>query len=117
MMGGRLVFVTDAMRGAGQPDGPSQLGGQDVEIRDGVVRLPDGTLAGSILTLDVAFRNALTAGGMSLPKASALVSANPARWLGLHDRGRIAPGLRPDLLVMDEDFQILEVWTRGRRVS
>lgn len=117
MMGGRLLFVTDAMRGAGQPDGPSQLGGQDVEIRDGVVRLPDGTLAGSILTLDVAFRNALTAGGMSLPKASALVSANPARWLGLHDRGRIAPGLRPDLLVMDEDFQILEVWTRGRRVS
>jgi len=63
----RLLFVTDAMRGTGEVDGPSQLGGQDVRIRDGVVRLPDGTLAGSVLTLDQALRHALDA-GMSLRK-------------------------------------------------
>ncbi|MFT8720617.1 N-acetylglucosamine-6-phosphate deacetylase, partial [Acetobacter sp.] len=98
VMGERLLFVTDAMRGAGQAEGPSQLGGQDVVVRDGAVRLPDGTLAGSVLTLDVALRNAVTVGGVSLPAASRLTSASPAAYLGLHDRGRIAPGLRADLV-------------------
>ncbi|GBQ25317.1 N-acetylglucosamine-6-phosphate deacetylase [Acetobacter estunensis NRIC 0472] len=116
VMGRRLLFVTDAMRGTGQPEGPSQLGGQDVEIRDGAVRLPDGTLAGSILTLDVALRNAVTVGGMSLPEASRLVSANPAAWLGLHDRGRIAPGSRADLVVMDAGFSVRAVFVGGTTV-
>lgn len=115
LMGNRLVFVTDAMRGTGMPEGPSQLGGQDVEIRDGAVRLPNGSLAGSVLTLDTALRNAITAGGKSLPEASALLSANPARFLSLHDRGRIAEGLRADLVVLDETLQIEEVWVDGTR--
>lgn len=116
VMGERLLFVTDAMRGAGQPEGPSQLGGQDVIIRDGAVRLPDGTLAGSVLTLDVALRNAVTVGGVSLPAASRLTSTSPAAYLGLHDRGRIAPGLRADLVVMDEGFEVTEVFVGGERV-
>ncbi|GBQ90180.1 N-acetylglucosamine-6-phosphate deacetylase [Acetobacter nitrogenifigens DSM 23921 = NBRC 105050] len=116
-MPGRLLFVTDAMRGAGGPEGESTLGGQAVMIRDGVVRLPDGSLAGSVLTLDVAFRNAVTTGGMSLPRAAALVSGNAARYLGLHDRGRIAPGLRADFVVMDEDFAVQETHVRGMRTT
>ncbi len=115
LMGNRLLFVTDAMRGAGMPEGPSQLGGQAVEIRDGAVRLPDGSLAGSVLTLDTAFRNAMREGGMSMAAASALVSGNAARFLGLHDRGRIEPGLRADFVVMNEDFEVTEVWVGGRR--
>lgn len=113
-MGPRLLFVTDAMRGTGEADGPSQLGGQDVMIRDGVVRLPDGTLAGSVLTLDQALRNALDA-GMSLPKAAGLVSTNAAAYLGLHDRGAIAPDLLADFTVLDDRFQVGEVWVNGER--
>ncbi len=114
VMGNRLLFVTDAMRGTGEADGPSQLGGQDVVIRDGVVRLPDGTLAGSVLTLDQALRNAVDA-GISLPKAARLVSANAAAYLGLHDRGTIAPDFLADFTVLDERLQVIEVWVNGER--
>lgn len=114
MMGSRLLFVTDAMRGAGLPDGPSQLGGQDVVIADGVVRLPGGSLAGSVLTLDQALRNAI-AHGASLPEAARLVSANAADYLGLHDRGQIMPGRLADFVVLDERLEIAEVWVNGAR--
>ncbi len=114
VMGNRLLFVTDAMRGTGEPDGPSALGGQDVVIREGVVRLPDGTLAGSVLTLDQALRNAVDA-GMSLPKAARLVSTNAAAYLGLHDRGVIATGLLADFTVLDDRLQVSEVWVNGER--
>lgn len=114
VMGNRLLFVTDAMRGTGEPDGPSQLGGQDVMIRDGVVRLPGGSLAGSVLTLDQALRNAIDA-GMSLPRAARLVSTNAAAYLGLHDRGAIAPDLLADFTVLDDRLQVIEVWVNGGR--
>ncbi|GBQ10188.1 N-acetylglucosamine-6-phosphate deacetylase [Swaminathania salitolerans] len=110
----RLVFVTDAMRGAGQKDGPSQLGGQEVLIRDGVVRLPNGSLAGSVLTLDQALRNAV-AHGASLPEASKLLSGNPARYLGLSDRGALTPGRMADFVVLDSALQLEEVWIGGNR--
>ncbi|WP_336984937.1 N-acetylglucosamine-6-phosphate deacetylase [Asaia sp. HN128] len=111
----RLLFVTDAMRGAGQPDGPSTLGGQEVLIREGVVRLPNGSLAGSILTLDQAVRNAVTHGA-SLSEASKLVSTNPARYLGLADRGSLTPGRLADLVVLNRDLDIEQVWVNGRKV-
>ncbi|GBQ85811.1 N-acetylglucosamine-6-phosphate deacetylase [Gluconacetobacter johannae DSM 13595] len=114
VMGERLLFVTDAMRGAGLGDGPSQLGGQDVMIRDGVARLPDGVLAGSVLTLDVALRNAVRA-GTPVTEAAALVSGNAARYLGLDDRGALRPGLRADFVVMNAAFEIEEVWVEGVR--
>ncbi|WP_394356016.1 N-acetylglucosamine-6-phosphate deacetylase [Brytella acorum] len=113
MMGNRLLFVTDAMRGTGLPDGPSQLGGQDVMIRDGVVRLPGGSLAGSVLTLDVALRNAVR-NGASLPQAARLVSTNAARYLGLHDRGAIAVGKLADFVVMDEELIPESIHLRGQ---
>lgn len=114
VMGDRLLFVTDAMRGAGQPDGPSSLGGQDVLIRDGVVRLPNGSLAGSVLTLDQALRNAV-AHGSALTLASRLVSGNPARYLGLHDRGTLDIGKLADMIVLDRDLHIRDVWIGGKR--
>ncbi|WP_175282573.1 N-acetylglucosamine-6-phosphate deacetylase [Gluconobacter morbifer] len=116
MMGDRLLFVTDAMRGTGEPDGPSDLGGQAVVIRDGVVRLPSGSLAGSVLTLDQGLRNAIQS-GMSLPRAARLVSTNAAAYLGLHDRGAIAPDLLADFTVLDSNLQVSEVWVNGQRVS
>lgn len=114
MMGNRLLFVTDAMRGTGEPEGPSNLGGQDVLIQDGVVRLPSGSLAGSVLTLDQALRNAVQA-GKSLPEAAKLVSTNAAAYLGLHDRGAISPDLLADFTVLDENLRVAEVWVGGQR--
>ncbi|MBE7728777.1 N-acetylglucosamine-6-phosphate deacetylase [Komagataeibacter sp. FXV3] len=114
VMGRRLVFVTDAMRATGIGDGASSLGGQDVMVHDGVARLRDGTLAGSVLTLDQALRNAIQAGA-SLPQAAALVSTHAANWLGLHDRGVIMHGRRADMVVMGPDLTVQEVWVAGRR--
>lgn len=116
MMPGRLILITDAMRATGLPDGPSSLGGQPVITQNGVARLEDGTLAGSLLTLDVALRNALNA-GISLPEAARLVSTNAARYLGLNDRGLITPGLRADFAVLDHRFRISEVWVGGQRIA
>lgn len=115
VMGGRLVFVTDAMRATGLPDGHSQLGGQDVIVKDGTVRLPDGSLAGSVLTLDQALRNALQA-GTPLLEAAALLSTNPARYLGLADRGTLDAGKRADFVVLDSAFMVQEVWVGGVRI-
>ena len=114
VMGDRLLFVTDAMRGTGEPEGPSSLGGQDVLIQDGVVRLPGGSLAGSVLTLDQALRNAVQA-GKSLPEAAKLVSTNAAAYLGLHDRGAISLDLLADFTVLDENLCVSEVWVDGKR--
>ncbi len=114
LMRNRLLFVTDAMRGAGQPDGPSTLGGQDVLISEGVVRLPNGSLAGSVLTLDQALRNAVTHGA-SLPEASHLVSSNAATYLGLTDRGALEVGRLSDFVILDRDLMIREVWVNGQK--
>lgn len=115
IMEDRLLFVTDAMRATGLPEGPSQLGGQDVIVKDGAVRLPDGSLAGSVLTLDVALRNALQT-GTPLVKAAALLSSNPARYLGLTDRGTLEAGKRADYVVTDSSFMVQEVWVGGQRI-
>ena len=116
ILGNRLLLITDAMRGTGLGDGPSTLGGQPVTIRGGIARLDDGALAGSVLTMDVALRHALAA-STGLVQASRLVSGNAARYLGLHDRGTLQPGLRADLVVMDAAMRVQEVWVTGRRVA
>jgi N-acetylglucosamine-6-phosphate deacetylase len=85
--------------------------------RDGAAYLADGTLAGSTLTLDVALRNVVSIG---IPLASAVrhVTANPARVLGLADRGRVAPGARADLVALDpETLAVRSVWLGGRSRS
>lgn len=109
-----LLFVTDAMRGAGMPEGESELGGQKVMIKNGCVMGVNGHLAGSILTLDQAFRNALIHGA-TLPEATRLVSTNAARYQGLKDRGEIALGKRADFVVMNANMQVQQVWIAGKR--
>lgn len=110
-----LLLVTDAIRATGLGDGESELGGQPVRVSGGAARLLDGTLAGSVLTLDEALRNAVAC-GVPLVQASAMLSSIPARYLGLNDRGAISPGLRGDLVVLDDDLQIREVYLAGRRI-
>jgi N-acetylglucosamine-6-phosphate deacetylase len=108
----KLYCVTDGTAGSGMPDGPYHLGGQCVTKRHGAVRLADGTLAGSTLTLDRAFRNLVDI-GLTLEDASHRVSAYPAEYLGLADRGRIAIGKVADLVVMDPALQLTSVFLEG----
>ena len=107
-----LYGVTDATAGAGMPDGRYRLGSHDVTKKDGAMRLADGTLAGSALTMDAALRN-LVAIGLPLEEASRRLSALPARWARLDDAGRISPGLRADLVVLDETLRVVSVHVAG----
>ncbi len=113
-IGPRLLLITDAMRATGQGDGESELGGQKVIIAEGAARLEGGSLAGSVLTLDVALRNAVAC-GVSLEAASQLVSTSAAAYLGLADRGAITPGRLADFVVLDGALTVQEVWLGGQR--
>ncbi|WP_110887694.1 N-acetylglucosamine-6-phosphate deacetylase [Deinococcus yavapaiensis] len=113
---GRLLLITDAIRAAGLPDGESELGGQKVFVKNGRATLVDGTLAGSVLTLDVALRNAVKV-GVPIEEASRMLSGTPAELLGLSDRGRIEVGLRADFVVLDEALRVLEVYVGGERIA
>ena len=113
---GKLLLITDAIRAAGAGDGTSELGGQQVMVTGGAARLPDGTLAGSVLTLDVALRNAVHA-GVAPWQAAAMVSSVPAAYLGLGDRGSLAVGARADLVVLDGDMRVEDVYVGGRLVG
>ncbi len=109
-----VCLVSDAMAGAGAPDGHYPFGGTLVEVRDGRARLPDGTLAGSVLTLDRAVRMAVEA-GIPPREAVGMASLTPAEAVGLRDAGRIAPGARADLVALDPGLR--PVWTMvGGRV-
>lgn len=111
---GRLMLITDAMRAAGLPDGESELGGQPVFVAAGAARLADGTLAGSVLTMDQAVRNAV-ASGVDLVTASAMASAVPAAYLGDDERGVLEVDRRADVVVLDDDLRVVEVYLGGER--
>ena len=113
---GRLHLITDAIRAAGGPEGETELGGQAVTVEGGAARLPDGTLAGSVLTLDKALRNAVGA-GVSVEEASRMLSQVPARYMGLNDRGVLEPGKRADLVVLDDALEVQRVFVAGREVG
>ena len=108
----RALLITDAIRATGLGDGSSELGGQQVTVRDGKATLRDGTLAGSVLTLDLALRNLLTL-GYPLALISRLLSENPTRSLGLSDRGRLTEGLRADVVVLGADMKVRQVYVGG----
>ena len=110
-----LSLITDAMRACGMGNGKSELGGQEVYIQDGMAKMADGTLAGSLLTMDIAFKNAMKA-GLSIEEASRLASTTPANYMGLTDRGTLDVGKRADIIVMNKAFDILEVYVKGKRL-
>lgn len=102
--GERFCLVTDAIEAALLEPGEYELGGRPVRVRDGEVRLPDGTLAGSVLTMDEAVRN-LVASGASLAAAVHAASAAPARLIGRDDLGTLRPGGPAHLSVLDEELR------------
>jgi len=114
----RVAFITDAMDAAGFGDGNYLLGPMAVEVTDGVARLVDGgSIAGSTLTLDTAFKRAVTIDHLPVPDAVLALSANPARLLGAYDRiGSLEPGKDADLVVLDAQFDLVGVMRKGRWV-
>ena len=107
-----LYCVTDSTAAAGMPDGRYMLGRQVVHKCMGGVRLADGTLAGSTLTMDQALRN-LVSLGLDLADASRRVSTNAADYLGETRRGRLAPGCHADFVVLDRDLNLKAVYIEG----
>ncbi|MCB1015827.1 MAG: amidohydrolase family protein [Acidimicrobiales bacterium] len=83
---------------------------------DGVPRRPDGTLAGSALTLDRAVRNVVTAAGVDLADGVRAASTTPARLLGLTDRGELRPGARADLVALGPTLEVEATWIDGEQV-
>lgn len=110
-----IVLVTDAMGAMGMPPGSYVLGDRAVTVDATSARLADGTLAGSILTLDAAIRNLVEFAGASLADAAMAASATPARVLGLK-RGAIAPGYAADFVLLDPSRRVEKTIVGGRVV-
>ncbi|MGW7300305.1 N-acetylglucosamine-6-phosphate deacetylase [Streptomyces sp. NPDC054829] len=111
----RVAFITDAMDAAGFGDGRYMLGPLEVEVADGVARLVEGgSIAGSTLTLDRAFKRAVTLDGLSVEDAVTALSTTPARLLGMSDSiGTLEPGKYADLVLLDASFDVKGVLRRG----
>ncbi|GIH27775.1 N-acetylglucosamine-6-phosphate deacetylase [Acrocarpospora phusangensis] len=113
--GTRVTFITDAMDAAGMPDGDFDLGPMKVEVRSGVARLAGGgSIAGSTLTMDAAFRRGVQTNGLTLPEAARVTSLTPAHVLGLADEiGSITTGKYADLVLLDDTLTVQSVMKRG----
>lgn len=117
----KTALITDSMRGAGMPDGPSMLGhwrdGLETIIEDGVAKLPDRTsFAGSVATFDRLVRNMLHMAEVPLNEVITMACRTPAKIMGFTDRGEIAPGLRADIILFDEDIHVSHVMVGGRTI-
>src|SRR5215207_3044976 len=108
-----LALVTDAMEAAGMPPGEYKLSGRKARLEDGAVRLADGTLAGSALTMDTAVRNAAEMLRIPLHDAVRMATETPAEVLGMPEKGRILPGADADLVVLGAEGKIEETIVAG----
>lgn len=118
----RTALITDAMRGAGMPEGESTLGslknGLKVIIEDGVAKMPDRTsFAGSVATFDRLVRNMVNMADVSLLEAVRMASTTPARIMGIDDRkGSLAKGKDADIVIFDKDINVSLTMVEGKIV-
>ncbi|WP_328621109.1 N-acetylglucosamine-6-phosphate deacetylase [Streptomyces sp. NBC_00354] len=111
----RVALITDAMDAAGFGDGIYHLGPLEVEVKEGVARLVEGgSIAGSTLTLDTAFKRSVTLDKLPVESVVQAISVNPAKLIGLYDEvGSLEPGKYADLVVLDAEFDVKGVMRRG----
>jgi len=113
----RAVMITDAIRGAGMPDGEYELGGQKIVVKQGAVRLTDGTLAGSALTMDAAVRNVRAFTGRPLAECLQMATLTPARSIGVaHRKGSLEPGKDADIVILSPDLEVQATMVMGEVV-
>ena len=113
---GRICLISDALRCCGMPEGRYELGGQPIELKEGVARLLDGTIAGAASDLWTDLINAISYG---IPEKEAILAAtlNPARSLGLEEEvGSISPGRRADFILCGEGYTRRAVYREGQRI-
>ncbi len=112
-----VALITDAVVAAGLPDGEYEFINRTVQVANGSVRLADGTLAGSALTLDRAIRNMVALVGTSWSDAIRMATLTPATITNVSNRkGKVAPGMDADLVVLDEQGCVQQTWVRGQLV-
>ncbi len=110
----RAIIITDALAGAGTEDGAFEFGGQTARVIRGAARLADGTITGSVLTMDQALRNVMSMTGVSLSEASAMLARNPARAAHVAEtKGLLQLGYDADLLVFDDALALQATYCRG----
>jgi N-acetylglucosamine-6-phosphate deacetylase len=113
----RIMAITDGTAGAGLPVGTrTVLGNQPITVRESAAFLPDGTLAGSVLTMDRAFEMLVTRVGLSPVEAATMCATTPARELGLVGHGAIVSGAIADLVVLDAQFAVVQTYVAGRLI-
>jgi N-acetylglucosamine-6-phosphate deacetylase len=109
----RFMAITDGTAGAGLPRGArTHLGGREITVGDAAY-LDDGTIAGSVLTMDRAFAKLVAGMGLSLSDAALVCSTTPARALGLQGFGVLSPGSMADFTVLDRDLTVVQTWIGG----
>jgi N-acetylglucosamine-6-phosphate deacetylase len=113
----RILAITDATAAAGLPVGSrASLGGQPIIAGDATALLADGTIAGSVLTMDRAFQTLVGRVGLSLVDAATICATTPARELGLVGYGMLAPETVADLVVLDANFSVVQTYVGGQLV-
>jgi N-acetylglucosamine-6-phosphate deacetylase len=112
---GRFAMVTDAMMAAGLPEGEYRLGDRDVRVSEGAARLYDGTLAGSVVTMDSMVRN-LSSLGISIVDVLATVTTAPSRLIGRPELGDVRPGTPADIVVLDDGLRVMRTLVGGVEV-
>ncbi|MBO9129838.1 N-acetylglucosamine-6-phosphate deacetylase [Bacillus sp. 165] len=113
----KVSVITDAMRAKGLEEGTYELGGQPVYVKEGSARLEDGTLAGSILTMDAAFRNVIAFTGCSIEEAVWMTSINQAKEFGLKNKGTLEAGKDADFVVMSQDLYVKDTIRLGKHMN
>jgi len=114
---GGIMAITDGTAGAGlAPGTAARLGGRAIRVTDRAAVLEDGTLAGSTLTMDRAFRTIVSTFGLSIAEAAILCSTTPAREMGLTGFGALADGMTADLVVLDRAFRVVRTFVDGGEV-
>ena len=112
-----IVAITDGTAAAGLPVGSrAKLGDHTIITGERTALLEDGTLAGSVLTMDGAFRMLIDL-GYTMPEASRMCSTTAAGALGLDDTGAIAVGTRADLVILSRDLRVKQTYVGGRLIS
>ena len=113
----RFMAITDGTAGSGMPRGTrTAIGGRRITVGD-IASLDDGTIAGSVLTMDRAFAMLVNGMGVSLLDAATVCATTPARALGLEDMGVIVPGAVADLTVLDHDFGVAHTFIGGELIK